>query len=151
MAARWPPAYHFVLPRLLAQHRRPTSAARIERNPWENDRMQRYLVSALCLTAGLLWFAGASLAQNIDPDRVPSTVDAQQREACTPDVMRLCNNYVPDIPQIVACLKRERQNLSPACALVFATPEPEPAPAPAKKASAKKAPAKKPAEKKKPQ
>ena len=113
--------------------------------------MQRNLVSALCLTTGLLWFAGASLAQNIDPDRVPSTVDAQQRQACTPDVMRLCNNYVPDIPQIVACLKRERQNLSPACALVFATPEPEPTPAPAKKASAKKAPAKKPPEKKKPQ
>ena len=82
--------------------------------------MQRNLVSALCLTAGLALFAGASRAQNIDPDRVPSTVDAQQREACTPDVMRLCNNYVPDIPQIVACLKRERQNLSPACALVFA-------------------------------
>jgi hypothetical protein len=57
---------------------------------------------------------------------------------------------VPDIPQIVACLKRERQNLSPACALVFATPEPDPAPAPAKKASAKKAPKKTP-ETKKPQ
>jgi hypothetical protein len=151
MAAGWPPAYHFALPRLLAQHRRPTGAVRIERNPWENDCMQRNLVSALCLTTGLLWFAGAPLAQNIDPDRVPSTVDAQQRQACTPDVMRLCNNYVPDIPQIVACLKRERPNLSPACALVFATPEPEPAPAPAKKASAKKAPAKKPPEKKKPQ
>jgi len=151
MAAGLPPAYHFALPRLLAQHRRPTSGVRIERNPWENDRMQRNLVSALCLTTGLLWFAGASLAQNIDPDRVPSTVDAQQRQACTPDVMRLCNNYVPDIPQIVACLKRERQNLSPACAVVFATPDPEPDPAPAKKASAKKAPAKKPPEKKKPQ
>jgi hypothetical protein len=111
--------------------------------------MQRNLVSALCLAAGLLFCAGPSRAQNMDPDRVPSSVDAQQREACTPDVMRLCNDYVPDIPQIVACLKRERQRLSPACAVVFSVPEPDPAPPPAQKATvkkttAKKAPAKKP-------
>jgi hypothetical protein len=112
--------------------------------------MQRILVSALCLTTGLFLFAGPSRAQNMDPDRVPSTVDAQQREACTPDVMRLCNDYVPDIPQIVACLKRERQRLSPPCAVVFAVPEPDPPPPPpaqkttVKKTSAKKAPAKKP-------
>jgi hypothetical protein len=105
--------------------------------------MQSNLVSALCLMAGLSLFAGPSLAQNVDPDRVPSSVDAQQREACTPDVMRLCNDYVPDIPQIVACLKRERQRLSPACAVVFATPEPDPAPPPAQKTAAKKTPAKK--------
>jgi hypothetical protein len=102
--------------------------------------MQRNLVSALCLTAGFSWCAGPSLAQNMDPDRVPSSVDAQQREACTPDVMRLCNDYVPDIPQIVACLKRERLNLSPACAVVFAVPEPDPAPIPAKKTPPKKKP-----------
>ena len=83
--------------------------------------MQRNLVSALCLTAGLSVCYGPLLAQNMDPDRVPSSVDAQQREACTPDVMRLCNDFVPDIPQIVACLKRERQNLSPACAVVVST------------------------------
>jgi len=112
--------------------------------------MQRNLVSALCLAAGLLFCAGSSRAQNMDPDRVPSSVDAQQREACTPDVMRLCNDYVPDIPQIVACLKRERQRLSPACAVVFATPEPEPAPPPAQKTTVKKTPAKK-APAKKPQ
>jgi hypothetical protein len=102
--------------------------------------MQRNLVSALCLTAGLSWCAGPSLAQNMDPDRVPSSVDAQQREACTPDVMRLCNDYVPDIPLIVACLKRERRNLSPACAVVFAVPEPDPEPIPAKKTPPKKKP-----------
>jgi hypothetical protein len=87
----------------------------------------------------------------MDPDRVPSSVDAQQREACTPDVMRLCNDYVPDIPQIVACLKRERLNLSPACAVVFAVPEPDPAPTPAKTAPSKKTPAKKASAKSKPQ
>ena len=115
--------------------------------------MPSKLVSALCLAAGLLFCAAPARAQNYDPDRVPSAVDAQQREACTPDVMRLCNNYVPDIPEIVACLKRQRLNLSPACGDVFGVTEaerqPPPPPAPAKDA-AKKKPEKKAAEKKAP-
>ena len=110
--------------------------------------MPSNIVSALCLAAGLLVYVAPALAQNYDPDRAPSAVDAQQREACTPDVMRLCNDYVPDIPQIVACLKRQRLNLSPACGEVFGVTEaernpPPPAPAPAaKKKVEKKAPAK---------
>src|SRR3954468_1749517 len=112
--------------------------------------MQSNLVSALCLTAGLALYAGPSFAQNMDPDRVPSSVYAQQLEACTPNVMRLCQDFVPDIPQIVACLKRERPRLSPACSLVFAEPEAEPAPIPAKRTPAKKPPAK-PSPAKKPQ
>jgi hypothetical protein len=39
----------------------------------------------------------------------------EQRQACTPDVMRLCGAAVPDVPQIVACLRRERPQVSPAC------------------------------------
>jgi hypothetical protein len=55
-----------------------------------------------------------------------STADAQQyrgtqdqQQACTPDVMRLCNDSVPDIDRIVACLRRNRSGLSPACGAVF--------------------------------
>jgi hypothetical protein len=107
--------------------------------------MWSILLPALRLAAGLSILAAPALAQNYDPDRVPSAVDAQQREACTPDVMRLCNDYIPDIPQIVACLKRERLRLSPPCATVFAVPEDEtaPLPAPVKKTPPK--PKKKPA------
>jgi hypothetical protein len=75
-----------------------------------------------------------------------SQADQKAREACTPDVMRLCNDYVPDIPQIVACLKRERANLSPACGEIFAAEEPPPQPKAAKKKKGEKA-----ADKKKPQ
>src|SRR5579871_99994 len=103
--------------------------------------MRSHLASALCLAAGLLVCAPA-LAQNYDPDRVASQGDAKAREACTPDVMRLCNDYVPDIPQIVACLKRERANLSPACGEIFAADDPPPQPkktAKAKKKDDKKA------------
>jgi hypothetical protein len=92
--------------------------------------MRSQLASALCLAAGLLCCAAPAPAQTNDPDRVASQGDAKAREACTPDVMRLCNAYIPDIPQIVACLKRERANLSPACGEIFAAEAP---PEPAKK------------------
>ena len=39
--------------------------------------------------------------------------DAADR--CTPDVMRLCNQYVPDADRIVVCLKAKRRQLSPTC------------------------------------
>ena len=88
--------------------------------------MRFQFASALCLAAGLFVGAAPALAQNYDPDRVASQGDQKAREACTPDVMRLCNDYVPDIPQIVACLKRERANLSPACGEIFASEDPPP-------------------------
>ncbi len=96
--------------------------------------MRSHVTSVLCLAAGLVFGAGTALAQNYDPDRVASQGDQKAREACTPDVMRLCNDYVPDIPQIVACLKRERANLSPACGEIFASEGPPPAPEPKKTA-----------------
>ena len=36
--------------------------------------------------------------------------------ACTPDVMRLCSEFVPDADRIVKCLKVKRRQLSPSCA-----------------------------------
>jgi hypothetical protein len=43
----------------------------------------------------------------------------EQRRACTPDVYRLCAGEIPNVPAIRACLRRQRANLSPACAAVF--------------------------------
>jgi hypothetical protein len=39
--------------------------------------------------------------------------DAADR--CTPHVMRLCNEFIPDADRIVACLKAKRRQLTPAC------------------------------------
>ena len=39
----------------------------------------------------------------------------EQQEACKPDVFRLCGNFIPDVDRIVACLKYNEPNLSPAC------------------------------------
>ena len=45
-----------------------------------------------------------------------AAIDMEQaRQACMPDVIRLCNNDIPDRERIEACLRRESRYLSPAC------------------------------------
>jgi len=44
---------------------------------------------------------------------------AEQRAACTPDVFRLCSSEIPNVDRIIACLKKEKSNLSPGCQAVF--------------------------------
>jgi hypothetical protein len=39
----------------------------------------------------------------------------EQRRACTPDVYRLCAGEIPNVRAIIACLHRQKGNLSPAC------------------------------------
>jgi hypothetical protein len=43
----------------------------------------------------------------------------QQRSACEPDAMRLCQQYVSDIGRVRACMSNYRRYLSPACRAVF--------------------------------
>ena len=45
----------------------------------------------------------------------------EERVACTPDVLRLCSSDIPNVERIVACMKRERSKLSPACAAAVRT------------------------------
>jgi hypothetical protein len=59
----------------------------------------------------LLTFTPAAFAQ----DR--GTPDDQA--ACEPDVHRLCDRFIPDEGQIVACLRAEKAQLSPACKTVM--------------------------------
>jgi hypothetical protein len=42
-------------------------------------------------------------------------------DACTPDVMRLCQDFVPDRDRIVGCLKAKRRQLSKECRAVFSS------------------------------
>lgn len=51
----------------------------------------------------------------------------QQRQACTPDVFRLCGAYIPDANRITACLRDNGARLSKPCYDVFfpAPPAPE--------------------------
>ncbi len=67
------------------------------------------IVRFICLLALL---AGVSL-YGLDRADAQGSPDAQQ--ACTPDAMRLCSEFIPDVPKITACMKRKYGQLSPAC------------------------------------
>lgn len=45
---------------------------------------------------------------------------AEERAACTPDVMRLCASSIPNPDRITACLRRQQPMLSVACRTVMA-------------------------------
>jgi len=49
----------------------------------------------------------------------PATSIAQDtpeaRQACTPDVFRLCSAHIPDADEITACLRAKNAELSAAC------------------------------------
>jgi hypothetical protein len=47
---------------------------------------------------------------------------AEDEAACTPDVMSLCQQYIPKRQEIIACLMTKKQELSPACSAVFSRP-----------------------------
>ena len=43
----------------------------------------------------------------------------QQQDACRPDVFRLCSSYIPDVSEIVACLRGNEPRLSESCRQVM--------------------------------
>ena len=42
-----------------------------------------------------------------------------ERQSCEPDVNRVCKDFIPDKPKIIACLVQNVRQLSPACANVI--------------------------------
>lgn len=48
----------------------------------------------------------------------------EQEQACTPDAMRLCGNFIPDVDRITACMIERKSQLSPECRRFF-RPGPE--------------------------
>jgi hypothetical protein len=64
----------------------------------------------LCASAGVMALLLAAAGTT------PAAAQASDAaERCTPDVMRLCSEFVPDSDQIVSCLKRKRRQLTPSC------------------------------------
>jgi hypothetical protein len=49
----------------------------------------------------------------------------EQQQACTPDAMRLCGEYVPDVQRITACMIQKKSQVSPQCRAYF-RPDPPP-------------------------
>jgi hypothetical protein len=49
----------------------------------------------------------------------------EQQQACTPDAMSLCGEFVPNVDAITACMIRKKSQLSPQCRAFFRQgPEP---------------------------
>ncbi len=71
--------------------------------------MTAHQTRIFALLAGIVFTQNPALAQGTD----------QQREACTPDVFRLCGAYIPDADRIVGCLRGNPDQLSQACYAVM--------------------------------
>ena len=69
------------------------------------NQREFYLGAAMSIALSVVGLNGA-FAQQGTPE---------QQQACQPDVMRLCGNFIPDVDRIVACLKTNEPNLNPAC------------------------------------
>ena len=71
------------------------------------------IVRFVCLLALL---AGASLYR-LDGANAQASPEVQQ--ACTPDAMRLCSEFIPDVAKITACMKAKHAQLSAACRIAM--------------------------------
>jgi len=44
----------------------------------------------------------------------------ESRDACTPDAMRLCSEFIPDVPKITKCMQAHYRLLSRECRVAMA-------------------------------
>jgi hypothetical protein len=75
--------------------------------------MKMRIVRFLCLLAVL---AGVSIYR---ADGAAAQGTDAERQACTPDAMRLCGDAIPDVGKVTACLKAKNSQLSEACRAVM--------------------------------
>jgi hypothetical protein len=61
----------------------------------------------------------ALLCATISPAPSFSQETLAQRRACTPDVLRLCSELIPNADEITICLRGKNAELSDACRMVF--------------------------------
>jgi hypothetical protein len=69
----------------------------------------------------LRWIIGPAALLGVALISLPAGAQGtpEQRAACEADAMRLCQQYVPDVNQITACMSRNRSKLSPRCRAQF--------------------------------
>jgi Cysteine rich repeat len=117
------------MPPRTANHGGPFSASGLEQNSRRTNHhegvltMKRFRLddfSSLSSKSARL-FLGAAVAVSF----AATTAFAQQtaEQACTGDVMRLCQEFVPDHGRIAACLSKHKRQLSPACHSVVSHPK----------------------------
>ncbi len=67
------------------------------------------IVRFICLLALL---TGVSL---YGLDRANAQASPEVQQACTPDAMRLCSQFIPDVAKVTACMKAKHSQLSTGC------------------------------------
>jgi hypothetical protein len=77
------------------------------------------IVRFICMLALL---AGMSLC-GLHLANAQASPEVQQ--ACTPDAMRLCSEFIPDVAKITACMKAKHAQLSAACITAMRGGRPE--------------------------
>jgi hypothetical protein len=68
----------------------------------------------LALPVGLLLASLLASLGGADAQGTP-----EQRQACTPDAIRLCSDFIPDVPKITKCMKAKYKELSEPCRLAM--------------------------------
>jgi hypothetical protein len=68
-------------------------------------------ISTLLTLISLLFLPVAAIAQE------QGTAD--ERQACEPDVNRLCGQFIPDRDKIILCLNQKVKELNPSCRAVI--------------------------------
>jgi hypothetical protein len=75
-------------------------------------RAPRFIaITAMSLACGIAFQNAAQSQENRG--------SLQQQLACTPDVLSLCGDQIPDTNRIVACLRQNTSQLSDGCRAVF--------------------------------
>ena len=75
--------------------------------------MTLYRMNQIALTLVLGLFAvGLSASPGL-------AFSSEAQQMCTGDAMRLCGNEIPNIPRIIACMHRQRANVSAGCRAVM--------------------------------
>lgn len=65
-------------------------------------------------------FTRATIILGLLAIAAPAYAETQaDRDACRPDVFRLCMSEVPNVDRIVACLNRNTDQLNPTCRKVM--------------------------------
>jgi hypothetical protein len=53
-------------------------------------------------------------------DSANAEVSDAAKQACTPDAMRLCAEFIPDVAKVTACMSKKHSELSEACRMAMA-------------------------------
>src|SRR5207247_534782 len=72
----------------------------------DQPKLRPIIAAAALLGLALTFASWPAAAQQWTP---------QQRAACEPDAMRLCQQYISDIGRVRSCMSHYRRYLSPAC------------------------------------